>query len=348
MLEVRRRRFEGIDPKSWEHPADTAALSAVKQLKGLDEVIKVIMSLTSERSLKLMVLASTVKVTENQYPRVNRIVNDLVETFDWDYKPTVFLTQSPYLNAGVLGVDEPFILINSSIMKEFDDKEVSAIVAHEMGHIMSGHSLYKTIIWLLTNISLKVLPIPEILIYAVIAALAEWNRKSELSADRVELLALQEEATSYNILMKMAGAEDLSQVNLNEFFLQAQEYEDQKSVVDSIHKILNQLWLSHPYPVVRLQELKTWASSGHYRSILEGNYLRRGYHESKVDEDVKAGYEFYKDSFESTDDPVLGFIGGLGAELEKASGQIAKGIEKTANEIKDRLKEAFNRDEPAD
>jgi Zn-dependent protease with chaperone function len=345
MLEIRRRKFEGIDPKSWEHPADTAALSAVRQLKGIDEVIKAILSLTSEKALKLMVLASNVKVTEKQYPRINRIVDDIVETFDWPYKPAVFLTQNPYLNAGVLGVEEPFIIINSSVLKEFNDKELTAIVAHEMGHIMSGHSLYKTIMWLLTNVSLRLLPIPEIIIFAVVAALQEWNRKSELSADRVELLALQEETTSYNILMKMSGAEDLSQVNLNEFFLQAQEYENQKSVVDSIHKILNQVWLSHPYPVIRLQELKTWASSGQYQSILDGNYLRRGFHQSTVEEDVKAGYEYYKESFETTDDPVLKFMGALGSELGKATGSIAKGIEKTASELKERLKDAFKPDE---
>lgn len=345
MLETRRRKFEGIDPKSWEHPADTAALSAVRQLKGIDEVIKAILSLTTEKALKLMVLASNVKVTEKQYPRINRILEDIVETFDWPYKPAVFLTQSPYLNAGVLGAEEPFIIINSSILKEFNDKELTAIVAHEMGHIMSGHSLYKTVIWFLTNISVRLLPIPEIIVAAVLAALAEWNRKSELSADRVELLALQEEDTSYNILMKMSGAEDLSQVNLNEFFLQAQEYENQKSVVDSIHKILNQVWLSHPYPVIRLQELKTWASSGQYQSILDGNYLRRDFHQSTVEEDVKAGYEYYKESFEKTDDPVLKFVGALGSELGKATGEIAKGIEKTANEIKERLKGTFKQDD---
>jgi Zn-dependent protease with chaperone function len=341
MLEKRRRKFEGIDPKSWEHPADTAALSAVKQLKGIDEIIKVIMSLTSERSLKLMVLASTVKVTENQYPHVNKIVESIVETFDWDYRPAVFLTQSPFLNAGVLGVDEPFILINSSIMKEFDEREVSAIIAHEMGHIMSGHSLYKTIIWLLTNISLKAIPVPAVIVYVLIAALSEWNRKSELSADRVELLALQEETTSYNILMKMAGAADLSQVNLNEFFLQAQEYENQKTLIDSIHKILNQVWMSHPYPVVRLQELKTWASSGYYQSILDGNYLRRDVHKSTVQEDVNAAYEYYKETLKETDDPVFNFIGSLGAEFEKATAGIAKGFEKTTEDLKEKFKDIF-------
>jgi Zn-dependent protease with chaperone function len=328
MLTKRIRKLYDIDPRSWEHPADTAALSVVKQIKGIDDLIKFILSITSEKSIRLMTLASTVKVTPNQYPRINTILDNVVDTFDWPYKPNVFISQSPHLNAGVLGVNEPFIIINSTLVKTFDEKELTAIIAHEMGHIMSGHALYKTVIWILTNISLKLVPMAEIIILAIVAALSEWNRKSELTADRAELLAVQEETPSYNILMRLAGAEDLTQVNLNEFFIQAQEYENEKSLLDSIHKVLNQIWMSHPYPVVRLQELKTWASSGKYETIISGTYLKRGETSSTVEEDVKNAYEYYKETIKQSDDPLSQFVSNLG-----------DGIEKRTEEFTDRLRD---------
>lgn len=34
MLAIRTPRYEGIDPRSWEHPADKAALAAVRQMRG--------------------------------------------------------------------------------------------------------------------------------------------------------------------------------------------------------------------------------------------------------------------------------------------------------------------------
>ena len=40
MLNVKIKKLYAIDPKSWEHPADKAALSMVQQLKGLDELAK--------------------------------------------------------------------------------------------------------------------------------------------------------------------------------------------------------------------------------------------------------------------------------------------------------------------
>jgi Zn-dependent protease with chaperone function len=330
MLMKRVKKLYAIDPRSWEHPADKAALSAVKQLKGVDEIVKMLVSATTDRSLKLEVLASNVKVTANQYSKIYTIMNNIVDTFDWEYRPNVFICQNPVFNAGALGVEEPFITINSSLVKSLDEQEMTAVLAHEMGHIMSGHSLYKTLIWLLSNISLSFIPMGELVKSAVWASLMEWNRKSELTSDRAELLAVQDETPSYNLLMKMAGAEDLSQVNLNEFFAQAMEYDAQKTVLDSVQKIFSQLKLTHPYPVVRLKELKTWASSGVYQTILDGNYLKRGYGKPDAGEDIRKGYEFYRESVRKSDDPIV-----------KTINTIGEGIEKAAGSLEDKIREIF-------
>ncbi|MDR2257729.1 MAG: hypothetical protein LBE14_01120, partial [Treponema sp.] len=151
-----------------------------------------------------------------------------------------------------------------------------------------------------------------------------------------ELLAVQDPVPSYQVLMKMAGAEDLSQVNLNEFFAQAQEYENQKSLLDGIHKILNQLWASHPFPVIRLRELKSWESSGYYQTILDGNYLKRGLHQENVNENMKAGYEYYRETVKSGDDTLSNIINNVG-----------DGIGKAAEEIGKNLKDFFNTAKPA-
>ena len=318
------RKLWDIAPSSWEHPADRAALSAVKQLKGIDELLKILLSATTERSLKLIHLASSVKVSANQYPRLNAMLDEIVDTFDWGYKPDLFVAQNPYLNAQVLGAREPFIVLNNSALRAFPEPELKAILAHEMGHIMSGHALYKTLGWMLAKVSAGFLPGGGLAVAALSAVLAEWDRKSELTADRAELLALQEEEPSCNVLMRMAGAEDLSQVNLNDFFLQAKEYEDQKTVLDSVHKLLNQVWQSHPYPVVRLMELRSWAASGQYKAILEGGYRRRGEPEQSAADELKEGVNFYRDSAKTSEDPLLKLAENLGDEVEKAAGDLAK------------------------
>ena len=330
MLVPRIKKLYDVDPRSWEHPADRATLAALRSMKGLDQLLATLISVTTERSLHLMHLASAIKVTERQYPRIHRLMEEVTDTFDWPYKPTVFVKQSTEYNAGVLGAKEPFIVLNSFLLRNFDEIEVKAVLAHEMGHIMSGHAPYKTLLWELAQISPYLLPVPRIVLLPIFAALYEWDRKSELTADRAEVLAVQDEKPSLNALMRMAGGEDLSEVDINEFFLQAREFDEQKSVLDSVHKLLNQLWKSHPFPVERIQELRTWSASGAFGAILDGNYLKRGYSAETPDEDIKAGFEFYRRDMEESDDP-----------LTRLASELGKGVEKAVGNMEDAFKELF-------
>ena len=326
MLALRTRKLYGIDPKSWEHPADLAAMSALRDVKGLDEVIKFIFGKTSEQSIRLLHIASAVRVTPNQFPRVHQMLERTVDVFAWPYRPEVFVTQSPFFNAGVFGVSEPFIVLNSSLVQRLDDAELSCVVAHEMGHVMSGHAIYKTLLWLLLNISSMLVPMAELILLPVVAALREWDRKSELTADRAGLLASQVEEPNYTLLMKMAGGDDVSQLNMNDFFAQAEEYDKQKTLLDGLFKMLNTVWESHPFPVIRLTELKNWAVSGQYQAILDGNYLKRGLHQADPAEELRQGFEFYKSEFEAKDDPLSKTVRNLGDGLSKLGDDIGEAL----------------------
>ncbi len=326
MLTARTKKLYAIDPRSWEHPADEAALAALRGVRGLDEVTRFVFGNTSEESIRLIHLASSVRVTQNQFPRVHQMLDRTVDVFDWPYRPEVFVTQSPFFNAGAYGVDKPFIVLNSSIVGRLDDLELACVLAHEMGHIMSGHAVYKTLLWMLLNLSSKLVPAGELIVMPIIAALREWDRRSELSADRAGLLATQIQDPNYSVLMKMAGGDDLSQLNMNDFFAQAQEYEDRKGLLDGVHKLLNTLGESHPFPVIRLQELRSWAVSGQYQAILDGNYLKRGFHKEDAAEELKQGFEFYKSEFEKLDDPVSKTVRAVGDGLSKLGDDIGDAL----------------------
>lgn len=330
MLASRTKKLYGIDPKSWEHPADKAALAALRQVKGLDDVAKFIFGQTTEKSIKLLHISSAIRVTQNQFPRINQMLDRVVDAFDWDYRPDVFVTQSPFFNAGVYGVKEPFMVLNSSLVGRLTDEELLCVVAHEMGHVMSGHAVYKTLLWLLVNISLDIVPLAKLLVVPVVAALREWDRKSELTADRAGLLATQREDPNYAVLMKMAGGDDVTQLNMNDFFAQAEEYESKKGLLDSLHKMLNTVWESHPFPVIRLKELKSWAVSGQYQAIIDGNYLKRGFHEADPADEIKRGFDFYKGEFEKNDDP-----------LSRTARSFGDGLTKLGDDIGDAIKGLF-------
>src|SRR3989441_225198 len=153
-------------------------------------------------------------------------------------------------------MDRPFVVINSGTLRLLDDDEVRNVLGHELGHVMSGHALYHTILVLILNVSLGALPfLAGIAILPIQLALLEWFRKSELSSDRAGLLACQDPTASLRVNLKFAGGGDMSQMDLNAFLVQAKEFEDAGGALDRIFKILGVLGRSHPFNTVRAAEL---------------------------------------------------------------------------------------------
>lgn len=301
MTSLKRSHLPGISPRAWEHPADRAALIALQKIPGLDIALRTLVGATTERSLRLHALASSVRVSERQYPKLHQLLCEACNILDAQYIPELYVAQSPFFNAGAVGVDKPFITLNTSILDIAGSDEALAIIAHELGHCLSGHVLYKTLLQLLLRASVSAvnLPLTAIVLAGVVYALREWDRKSELSADRAGLLAVQNPETSYTILVKMAGAKRVEDIDLNEFFAQAADYRDGGSFADGVYKIINTLDQTHPFPVLRLTELKSWVDSGEYGKILAGNYARRDDATNAKEAFYEAGRQYKHDVAES-------------------------------------------------
>ncbi len=296
-----------ISPRSWEHPADRAALTALKKVPGLDMLLQKLIGITTEKSLRLIALSSSVRVSERQFPKVNRLHQEACAILGVERAPELYVAQAPFLNARAIGVERPFIVLDSATVERLSEEELLAVIGHELGHCMSGHALYKTLLAILMRVSTVAFSIPlgGASLVAIIAALNEWDRKSELSADRAGLLVTQDPMTCYGMQMKLAGGSNLSEMDINEFFVQAAEYQGTGSLVDGVYKVLNLLGKSHPFPVLRLTELKTWADGGAYKQILAGDYIRR---QQEGEEDVSKNFrdaaKQYRDDFNTSSDPL--------------------------------------------
>src|SRR5437773_239943 len=242
-----RKILTQIAPVTWEHPADRAALQALRSVPGFDEVVKKIYGFVGERGVRLLFQADAVRVGPTQFPRLNALYTDVLTSLDWADRPELFVSQTPFVNAGAFGMDKPFIVINSGAVKLLDDDEMRALLGHELGHVMSGHALYVTILILILNFSFSTLPfLAGIALLPIRIALLEWFRKSELSSDRAGLLATQDPNAAMRMYLKMAGGGDMKQMDLNAFLVQAKEYEESGGPLDRIFQILNTLERTHP------------------------------------------------------------------------------------------------------
>jgi Zn-dependent protease with chaperone function len=324
----RRVTLTGISSRAWEHPADRGALTALRELRGFDDLIKAFFGMWNERGFRLQFLAGAIRVDHRQYPRVYQRFTEAAATLDVGELPELYVTQDPIINGSAIGIDKPFIVITTASVEKLDDDELRTMLGHEIGHVRSGHAVYKTIMMILTRwaVNISWLPIGAIALRAILAAMFEWWRKAELSADRAGLLACQDPAASTRLLMKLAGGGDLTQIDTAAFLEQAAEYESGGDLRDSIHKISMTAWSTHPVPVARASELRKWIDSGEYARILGGDYPRRdGDGNASVTEDVKAAANSYREDFRSSQDPLVGLVRKLGDGFGDLAGSAARG-----------------------
>ena len=272
-----RTILSNISGVSWEHPADRAALQAVRAVPGFNEAVRKIVGFFGERGIRLIFQANAVRVGPNQFPRLHQLMTEVTTTMDWPEQPPLFVSQTPFVNAGAVGVDHPFIVLNSGAIGLLNDDELRVLLGHELGHVISGHTLYRTVTILILELGFRNLPfLAGIVLLPIQLALLEWYRKSELSSDRAGLLASQDPTASLRVFMKLAGGGPVDQMNLEAFMVQAKEYEAEGGPIDAIYKILNTLGMTHPFHTLRAAELQRWIEGGTYERILKGEYTRRG------------------------------------------------------------------------
>ena len=302
--EVRTRRvLTGISSRSWEHPADRAALHALRGIPIFDEVLKKLFGFFGEKPIRLAFQANSVQVSHRQFGRVHGLYQEVLRTMDAPEAYPLFISQTPMVNAGAYGMERPFVLLNSGTVSLLDDDELQYVMAHEVGHILSGHVLYRTMLIILIQLAERGFPIVGLAARGVLVALLEWYRKSELSADRAGLLGVQEPRVVYRAMLKMAGGGRPDEMNVSAFLEQAEAYRESEDMADSVFKVLNLLGATHPFYVLRVSELREWIESGQYDRILAGEYRRRDDPDPSYADDLgEAASAYQREAREFVDD----------------------------------------------
>lgn len=310
-----RTILRGISSRAWEHPADRGALVALRKLQGFDVVVRKLSGLINERMVKMLLLGSSVRVSERQFPTVHRLYVEAATTLDVQELPDLFVAASPILNASTIGMDAPTIVLNSALIDLLDEDELRFVLGHELGHALSGHALYQTLLTylMIAGQTLSSVPFGGVGLFVVRTALGEWARKAELSGDRAGLLATQDVAVAVRVQMKLASGGHLDQLDQTEFLAQAREYENTDDLGDSLMKIFLLDSMTHPMGVVRAAELRRWIDSGQYGAYLAGEYPRReNDKDATISDEAAAAADSYATSFQQSEDAATKLLRDVG------------------------------------
>lgn len=164
--------------------ADRTALSALRRLKGFDQILKLMSGMLRERQHRLLYLASAARVGPRQFADLDALLDECVDVLDASAKPELYVMQSPIADAFTIGMGKPFTVITSGLYDLVTHDEMRFVMGHELGHALSGHAVYRTMMMHLLRLarSFGVLPVGGWALRAIVAALLEWQRKSDCPA----------------------------------------------------------------------------------------------------------------------------------------------------------------------
>jgi Zn-dependent protease with chaperone function len=287
-------KLEGISPRAYQHPADRAATAALQKVPYLDEVVRRLIALGYERALRAASLGAGVRLGQDQLPGIWVLHRECCNALGLDRVPDLYLTQFPLANAATFGTDQPVVILNSELVRILDDEGRRVVLAHEAGHVHSGHVLYQTALLILLQLGRTArLPLLAGLpLLAIELALLEWFRGAELSCDRAAALVTRDPQAVCRALMVLAAGESAAELRLDAFVAQAMDYDEAGSGLDRLTRLMQDLRLTHPMPVRRVRLLLDWVRAGDYDRIVDGDYVRRG-EEPPLRDEADAAQEHY-------------------------------------------------------
>ncbi len=267
----------GLKADSFRHPLDLEATKALKQIPGVDMIVRNLLGPVAEQVFYAENIASSVLVSEKQLPDLHGLLLEACKILDLE-PPSLYVRQHPAPNAYTFAMrgKQPFIVVHTSLIDLLTLEEIQAVIAHELGHLKCDHSVYLTPVNLLILAAATVPNVGAFLAQALQAQLLEWVRCAEFTCDRAALLATQKPRVVMSVLMKLAGGSPTlsPQLNLDAFIAQARAYDDiSKTELGEMVKAAQTAQLTHPVPVLRAREIDRWASSKEYQNLLQNQKI---------------------------------------------------------------------------
>lgn len=251
------------------HPEDAAARKQLESIPGFETVVRYFMDVGIETYLHGTFMAEKIRLSPTQLPELYEKLPPICKIFGIP-EPEFYLEMNPVPNAYTVGVKKTFVVVTSSLLEMCQGDELSAIIAHECGHIVCDHCLYTTMANYLLVIA-SMLPIVGNLVKPIDLGLKYWSRRAEFSADRAALVHAESEQPVVNALLRLTGGPEqfTGRINVEEYARQAEAYHNLKQN-STWHTLLQNVAImnrTHPFSAVRISELVAWGKSNEFLKL---------------------------------------------------------------------------------
>jgi Zn-dependent protease with chaperone function len=270
-----RKLLTGLRPQAYEHPLDSKALDALQSTQGFETLVRKLNEWGFERIIRVQLTGSNIRVTPDSFPDIHDKMREAGAILDLPKLPELYISAGGEINAFTAGVERPVVVLTSGAIDLLADDELFFVIAHELGHIKSGHVLYYQIAEFVPVIGEIVggvtFGLGEVFSLGLQAALLNWKRTSEFTSDRAGLLACQNASAAIGAMVKIAGLplKHHASFNTEDFIAQAREFQAlDTDKLSWIAKGLSIMGQTHPWTVMRANQFLHWIDTGEYEKVL--------------------------------------------------------------------------------
>lgn len=261
-----------IKYEQFVHPNDVKAQKSLELIPGFKRLVKEFMNLIGEKTFMIENMSGKIKLGPNQMPDIYNLLPPICDKLGIDV-PDLYLELNRNPNAYTFGDTEVAIVLTSGLLETLSTQEIQVVIAHECGHILCHHTLYKTMARMILDGGSYFLNgiVGGLINLSLSTALCYWNRCSELSADRVSAYFAGSSNLVSDVMIRLAGGTRNLGITINkeEFLKQAYEYKNcvDTSIINKSLEMVHCVFNDHPLLAYRALEITEWCNSEAFFNI---------------------------------------------------------------------------------
>jgi Zn-dependent protease with chaperone function len=113
----------GLRADAFRHPLDLQATEALRQLPGLDAVVRMALGPIAEQFFYLDNISASVLVGDRQLPHLHKLLTEACQVLDLEC-PQLYVRQHPAPNAYTFAMrgKQPFIVMHTSLLESAEPR----------------------------------------------------------------------------------------------------------------------------------------------------------------------------------------------------------------------------------
>jgi Zn-dependent protease with chaperone function/uncharacterized tellurite resistance protein B-like protein len=255
------RTLAGIDMDALVYRGDRMTLAALLADASFSSTVNRLLAELKPHNSRKELLTKALKLTRGMMPGLYEVTDRCAETLELKGEIELYVNQDSRFNAACYPPvkDKVLLVVTSSLIEKFSDRELSFVLGHELGHYLFEHTRFP-VDYILHNNGGSLSPLHAMKLYA-------WIRNAEITADRVGMLCCRDFDVAANTFFKLSSGITSSahQFSVKDYLAQLEDlrFEVSQQETDA------QDWFStHPFNPMRLKALEVFVHGESYFRLI--------------------------------------------------------------------------------